>query len=177
MSLPLRRSLILAAALRLFAPLCPAAAPAATPIPTIQQRIDALLKHRLRPEPLPVDLPNPFQVFSGGIRDFAAEGAGLKPLGKEEKGANAGAPGANQPKALPAPTSAEVLGDCAARLKIGGIITAAGQKQIAINGVLRKEGDIIMTEWNNSLVHLRVVRFVSGQVVLRYREAEMTIKF
>lgn len=162
----------------LIAFLLPVAAFSAAPekgLPTgvqIQQRIDTLLKHRIRPEPLPVDLPNPFQVFTGGIRDAATESAGVKSVGKDEADAAAKAAAA-----LPPPTNAEILVDCASRLKIGGIIIANGQRQILINGILRKEGDLVAAEGSNTTVQLRILRFVSGQVFLTYRNEETSVKF
>lgn len=136
---------------------------------TNQQRIDALLKQRLNPEPLPVDLPNPFLMSSGGNRDLA-EGA------RDDTDKNSNSAPASLP-AVPDQSSAFVLAECAARLKIGGIAIVNGQTQIAINNVLRKEGDIIMTEWNNSLVQLVVVRFLAGKIVLRFQDTETTLKF
>ncbi|HEY1110471.1 MAG TPA: hypothetical protein VGE76_17610, partial [Opitutaceae bacterium] len=42
------------------------AADAASPV--IARQIDELLKHRLRPEPLPIDLPNPFATTGATIQ-------------------------------------------------------------------------------------------------------------
>lgn len=143
---------------------------AAKPALTIQQRIDALLKRRINPEPLPVELPNPFQMSASGNLDVAENPA------KEDADKNL-----NQALAAsagtPTPNSAQVLAECASHLKIGGIAVVNGQTQIAINNVLRKEGDVVMAEWNNSLVQLVVVRFLAGKIVLRYQDAETTLKF
>jgi hypothetical protein len=171
------RILILAGALLLVASPGVAAAPAATSGPTIQERLDALLKHRIKPEPLPVDLPNPFLVLSGGIRESGAEAAKSRLAHGKEAAAGAAASDATAPAASLPPSNAEILSDCTTRLKIGGIIVVNGQAQISINGILRKEGDLIAVEWNHSSVPVRLVRFVSGQVVFRYRDAEMTVKF
>ena len=148
--------------------------PRPAPLATVQQRVDALLKHRLNPEPLPVDLPNPFQVVGGVSRDVAGERAGWKPAPEEPAAAVSTAPATS---ALLAPTAAEILGDCAARLKIGGIIIINGQRQIAINGILRKEGDTVAAEWDRAPIMLRIVHFVSGRVVVGYRDAELTVRF
>lgn len=136
---------------------------------TIQQRIDALLKRRLNPEPLPVELPNPFQMSATGNSD-AAEGAAKEETDKLHQtiAASQGTPTSN---------STQVLTECASHLKIGGIAVVNGQTQIAINNILRKEGDVVMAEWNNSLVQIVVVRFLAGKIVLRYQDAETTLKF
>jgi hypothetical protein len=175
---PRARILIILAGLLLAAALPGSAAPGAAPSgPTIQERLDALLKHRIKPEPLPVDLPNPFLVFSGGIRESGAENASSRLAAGKETGAGTAGSDATAPAALAPPTTTEILSDCTARLKIGGIIIVNGQAQISINGILRKEGDLIAVEWNHTTIPVRLVRFVSGQVVFRYRDAEMTVKF
>src|SRR5437868_1296145 len=67
----------------------------AAPSPIIQQRIDALLKHRLKPEPLPTDPPNPFQVTSGSsTRDLAADGVAVKPATRGANEVNTNLPAA-----------------------------------------------------------------------------------
>lgn len=173
--------LLLAAATALLAAApgysaAPAASPPAKPALTLQQRIDALLKHRTRPEPLPVDPPNPFVVVSRGLRDTAAAD-GKSSVAVENL---ASAPKAGAPAAAPeflAASSAEVLAACAVRLKIGGMIRLRDQIQLVINDVPRKEGDFIAAVWNNSIVQLRLVRLVPGQLVLRFEEAEVTLKF
>src|SRR5262249_14769429 len=113
----LRTSLIVfAGALGLPRAATPAPAPAAaapTPSATIQQRIDALLKRRLRPEPLPVNLPNPFQMSGGIVREGAAEELAAR-AGEQDGAALANA--INQGKINANPI--EVLTSVSARLKI-----------------------------------------------------------
>jgi hypothetical protein len=153
--------------------LCPASA--TTPSPAIQKRIDALLKHRLKPEALPVNPPNPFQMTSGPKRELAPDELSARPAISDDVAAPASTEG--QVKELAATSQAEVLVSCATRLKLGGIIIIKEQIQIVINGVPRKEGDAVSAEWNNNIVQLRVARLVPGHLVLRYGEAEATIKF
>ena len=64
------------------------AVPATAPSPSIQSRIDALLKQRLKPEPLPVNPPNPFQLVSGARRESAPEDFSSKPAVLDESVAN-----------------------------------------------------------------------------------------
>ena len=66
---------------------------------------------------------------------------------------------------------------CATRLKLGGVIVLREQIQIVVNGVPRKEGDLIAAEWNNTIINLRISRLLPGYMVLRYGEAEATVKF
>jgi hypothetical protein len=140
-----------------------AAEPAAASRP-VQQRIDALLKRRLRPEPLPVNPPNPFQLSGGAVRSITLEEISTLPA-------------ANQAKIPAAATNLEVLAGIVARLKVGGIIALKDQIQVVVNGVPRREGDSITVEWNKVLVSVKLIRLLPGQIVLRYADAEITIKF
>jgi hypothetical protein len=166
----LRISLIISAGV-LGLPLAgaPAPAPATPASPMIQQRIDALLKRRLRPEPLPVNLPNPFQMSGGIVREASPEERAAEPDGAAL--ANA----INQGKINANPI--EVLTSVSAKLKIGGIIALKDQLQLVINGVPRKEGDSVAADWNGALVFVKIARLSAGQIVLRYGEAEITMKF
>jgi hypothetical protein len=145
------------------------------PSPAIQQRIDALLKNRIRPEPLPVDPPNPFQMVSGGVRDISTDGGSTKTKASGEDTANA--PATYPTADAPGTSSAEVLAGCVSRLKIGGIIRIRDQIQIVINDIPRKEGDVIMMDWNSAPVQLRVVRVQANQLTLRYGEADVILKY
>jgi hypothetical protein len=166
--------IVLAGALSLSLVGAPAPAPApATPAgPTIQQRIDALLKRRLRPEPLPVSLPNPFQMSGGIVREASAEDIAAR-AGEPDGATLANA--INQGKINANPV--EVLATVSSRFKLGGIIAMKDQLQLVINGVPRKEGDSVAADWNGALVFVKIVRLSAGQLVLRYGEAEITMKF
>jgi hypothetical protein len=155
-----------------------ASSPASSSAPTLQQRIDALLKFRLKPEPLPVNPPNPFQMTGGAKRESGAgpEDVAAKPATQEEIAAAATAVGESAAKEL-AGNASEVLITCASRLKLGGVIILKDQIQIVVNGVPRKEGDTVAADWNNTIVYLKVAKLLPGQLVLRYGEAEATLKF
>lgn len=152
---------------------------AATPSSTsIQQRIDALLKHRLKPEPLPVNPPNPFQMIGGASkREGGAEETSAKPSAREDAPPAAAPAADNVAKELAGSGASEVLITCASRLKLGGVIILKDQIQIVVNGVPRKEGDTVAAEWNNAIVYLKISKLLPGQLVLRYGEAEATLKF
>jgi hypothetical protein len=147
------------------------------PSPKIQHRIDALLKHRLKPEALPINPPNPFQVTVGAKREGPDDLVSKPATSNESATLSLPAAGEVQPKDVANASPAEVLIACASRLKLGGIIMLKEQLQIVVNGSPRKEGDVVAADWNNTIVYLRIVRLLPGQLVLRYREAETTVKF
>lgn len=155
----------------LASPVAPAGTP--SPSPAITQQIDALLKHRLRPEPLPVELPNPFVVTAGGIRDAVTDPV----RGRSNAFAEAGAAAANPDREAVAPTNVDVLAACASRLRIGGVIRIKDQLQIVVNDTPRKEGDFITVPWSGASVHLRIVKLLPEQLTLRYLDAELTVRY
>jgi hypothetical protein len=145
-------------------------APAPQPVP-IARQIDALLKRRLRPEPLPLDLPNPFALPGPGRRDPTPAPA-LEPIGLLTPPAQA-----NPDVEARVATNAEVLAECAARLKVGGIMRVQGRAQLVINDVPRKEGDAIIVPWGSSKIQLTLVSILPEQVVVRYHDAELALRF
>lgn len=149
-----------------------ATAPATPPSPKLQQRIDALLKRRLKPEALPVTVANPFQANGGAIRSASAES------GDASADANGvSALGADPTNAALAPTSSEILTTVASRMKIGGLIVLKDRLQAVINGSPRREGDLVAADWNGSLIYAKIARLSAGEIVLRYLDAEVTLKF
>lgn len=151
--------------------------PPAGPSPAIVRQIDALLKHRLQPEPLPLDPPNPFVVTGGGIRDSVVEGGRVRPsLAVENLPAGATANANPDREAVPA-NNADILAACAGKLRVGGMIRLKDQIQIVIDNAARKEGDFLTVQWGGAPVHLRIVRILSDQFVLRYQDAELTLRF
>jgi hypothetical protein len=140
----------------------------------IQRQIDALLKHRLKPEALPIDPPNPF-VMPTGTRDLPGEISAKTTL---PTASDSGAAAETSPSPESALASnAEILVTCAGRLKIGGLMRLKDHTQIVINDVPRREGDSIAAQWNNTTVSLRVMRVQTGVLVLRLGEAEVLVKF
>jgi hypothetical protein len=179
----LPKSTIGCAVLLVLALGAPCAAQAASPpsSASIQQRIDALLKHRLKPEPLPVTPPNPFQMTGGAKRETGASAGAeeilaAKPSAREEV-LTGTAPSAENAVKEPAGGASEILITCASRLKLGGVIILKDQIQIVVNGVPRKEGDTVAADWNNGIVYLKIAKLLPGQLVLRYQDAEATLKF
>jgi hypothetical protein len=148
------------------------------PSAALQQRIDALLKHRLKPDALPINPPNPFQMTGVAKREStSSEDASARAALREDAAALVNGVAENQSKELAASQQSEVLISCATHLKLGGVIILKDQLQIVVNGVPRKEGDAIVADWNNTMVQLKIVRLLPGQMVLRYGEAEATVKF
>lgn len=150
---------------------------AGTPSPQIQQRIDALLKRRLTPVALPIDLPNPFQVITGGPSAPAPDDAISKFPTAEEVAAGISASGETKSSGSAGPSNVDVLSAIVSRLKFGGIIVLKDQTKVVINGVPRREGDMMPADWNNAVVYLKVVKLLPDQVVLRYVDVDATLKF
>src|SRR5262245_21462409 len=120
-------TLYLLSAAALLAATAPAAkssrtAPAPEPRVSIGQHIDALLRTRLRPHPLPLDPPNPFALPGAARRDN-------NPSAQSTTEPPALASDGNRPNAARAATSAEILADCASRLRIGGLLRFNDQVQ------------------------------------------------
>lgn len=154
------------------------AAPAPAPAPAapsktvsqserLRQRIDNLLKHRLKPEPLPVALANPFN--SSGLGANGRHGdddeadvpvvAGAKPVEEHKL------------------TNAEALASCIPKLRISGMVKIKDQLHIVVNDVPRKEGDTIVLDRNNPMTYLLVVKIAPGALTLRLNDATQTVKF
>ncbi len=150
-----------------------AATPAAAKSAQIRQQIDALLKRRQRPEPLPPEPPSPFALVAvvpggpGQSRDVAAT-----PVEESLPVA------VNSPAVEGEPRStAELLARLAARLRITGIIRLKDQVNIIINDSPWKEGDYLIINHAGSVVRLQILRIMHGQLTLRLDEAEMVLRF
>lgn len=170
--------LSLATALPLAAradPALPAATRAALQSQHLKESIDALFKHRLKPDPLPVILPNPFLVVSGSINSRRADGSETDPTteGGPEGHASASAtkPGAETPPG----SDAEALARYVASLKIGGTLRINGQLQLIINQSPRKEGDLIFLDNKNAVTFLRIIRLTPVELVLGFNDAVQTV--
>ena len=169
--------MVLAAGLMLAGAATPPAAKPPSQSERLQQRIDALLKHRQKPEALPVILPNPFEVVSGGATGRRGEGTEAEMPAAEDADSTAKAAAETPADAPPPGSNAEALARCAARLRIGGMVTLKGQLQIIVNDFPRKEGDVIVLDRNNAMTYLQVVHVAPGELTLRLNEATQTIRF
>jgi hypothetical protein len=143
----------------------------------IVQRIDALLKHRLKPEAPLVNPSNPFRVVKNSAAARIGEDAGTDIHPEEELDKTADASGGQTP-GEESVDGAKALAHYVGGLKIGGVIRLKDQVvQIVINGVPRKEGDFIILEQDNAVIHLQLVRIMSGAIVVRLNGTEQTFKF
>lgn len=141
----------------------------------IRQRIDALLKRRQQPMPLPVDPPNPFAVA-------AAVSIGLTPVREStEAGGNESAMPAvvvgNPDDEIGSANTAELLARFASRLRITGMIRTKDQVHVIINDSPWKEGDYMIFNQGARIIRLQVMRIVPGQLTLRLEEAELVLRF
>ncbi|HEY4301007.1 MAG TPA: hypothetical protein VGM73_09050 [Candidatus Didemnitutus sp.] len=158
----------LAASLLLMASVLVAAAPAAKPADValrLRQRIDTLLLRRNKPDALPVKLPNPFAVVTGGV------------MRSDDSDDDTPVDGVKTPEAAPVDTNAEALARNIAKLRFGGMVTVKGVLQIVINDVPRKDGDVIVLDRNNAMTYLQVVHIGKNELTLRLNDATQTIRF
>ena len=141
----------------------------------IRQRIDALLKRRQQPTPLPVDPPNPFALV-------AAVSGGLTPV-REPTVAGGGEPAmpavvvGNPDNEIGSANTAELLARLSSRLRITGMIRLGEQVHVIINDSPWKEGDYMILNQGSHVIRLQVMRIVPGQLTLRLEEAELVIRF
>lgn len=147
----------------------PATGPAAIAAPKIVDRfvrtkahIDALLDHRVKPEPLPAVPPNPFQL--AGATTAATNGGeatvpDVPPVGETP----------------PLTGDVETLARYVATLKLGGLIELNGRVQLMLNQVPRKEGDLIVVHEKDDVVYLQVIRLTPRELTLGYKDAVQVI--
>jgi hypothetical protein len=132
-----------------------------------KEHIDALLKNRLKPEPLPAVLPNPFQLAEAAPTNTSPT-PGNEPTGHE----------AVVPvEAAPPGSDAEFLALYAATLKISGTVLLNGRLQLIINQSSYKEGDVIVLHNKETNIYLKIVHIVPGELTLGYNGVEQTVKF
>jgi hypothetical protein len=153
----------------LLAIVAAAATPPPSPIPppSIAEQLERLLNRRLKPEPLPLDLPNPFVMLAKEPRDSMI----TQPV------AIADAPPADAIEAIRPVANVDVLADAISRMHFGGVIRMKDQVQILINDTPRKEGYTFKMPWNNAQIIIRVQRISPADVVLRYLDVEATVRF
>jgi hypothetical protein len=143
--------------------------------PSIREEIDALLKLRLQPRPLPVDPPNPFRDVRQVQRDSSVDRLATKLAIASETDAIVSATAVELDAT--STSNAAVLASCVSRLRVGGIMRLKEEVHVVINDVPRREGDIIGAVWRDTAVAIRVVRIQAGQLTLRFGDAETVLKF
>ncbi|HEY1108096.1 MAG TPA: hypothetical protein VGE76_05680, partial [Opitutaceae bacterium] len=72
---------------------------------------------------------------------------------------------------------AEILADCASRLRVGGTIRLKDQVQIVINDTPRKQGDLLIVPYQSTRIPIEITRLLADRVILRYLDAEIAVKF
>ncbi len=182
MNLPSFRPLLLTAGVLLLAAPAGAAPASSKAAPKkavdryerIQERIDALIKNRLKPDPLPAILPNPFQLSEA----FPLTENPRTPGGPTDHSSD---PAAHETKppvdAPPTGSDAEILAYYAATLRISGTVELNGRPQLVINQSPYKEGDLILLRHKDANVYLRVVHIAPGELTLGYKAVEQILKF
>lgn len=141
----------------------------------IRQRIDTLLKRRQKPEPLPVDPPNPFSLTAVGTANPVPPRDTPPTIVATESSAAVGAGTPGQEAETSNPT--ELLARFASRLHITGVIRLKDQVHIIINDSPWKEGDYLIVNQGARILRLQVARIQPGQLTLRLEEAELVLRF
>jgi hypothetical protein len=140
----------------------------------IRQRIDALLKRRQKPEPLPADPPNPFSLTAVGTATPGSPRDNPPAAVAPEPPALAPAPPGEEADAS---NPTELLARFASRLRITGVIRLKDQVHIIINDSPWKEGDYLIVNQGARILRLQVARIQPGQLTLRLEEAELVLRF
>jgi hypothetical protein len=123
-----------------------------------KSRIDTLLGPRLKSEPVPDPLPNPFQL---------AEVAPMPGSDKTPK------PVEN----LPVSTDSEMLLYYGASLRISGTVRTDDETHLVINSSPYKVGDILVIKTKDSTAKLRILGIAPGELTLGLNDAVQVIKF
>ncbi|HEY4246850.1 MAG TPA: hypothetical protein VGM64_08340 [Lacunisphaera sp.] len=123
-----------------------------------KSRIDTLLGPRLKSEPLPDPLPNPFQL---------AEVAPMPGSDKTPK------PVEN----LPVSTDSEMLLYYGASLRISGTVRTDDETHLIINSSPYKVGDLLTIKTKDSTAKLRILGIAPGELTLGLNDAVQVIKF
>lgn len=134
----------------------PVKSPAKGNFQRTKSRIDALVGPRLKAEPLPEVLPNPFQLTEVA-----------KPANSEQKPI----------EKLPVSSDEEMLLYYGASLKISGVVRIDEVTHLVINQAPYKEGDTLSLKTKDGTVKLRVVQIAPGELTLGFNDATEVIKF
>ncbi len=121
-----------------------------------KSRIDALLSPRLKPEPLPETVPNPFQLAELP----PATNGDSKPVEK-----------------TPVSSDEEMLLYYGASLKISGMVRINDQVHLVINQAPYKTGDTLSLKTKDGTVKLHVLGISPGELSLGLNDAVQIVRF
>jgi len=130
-----------------------------------KEHIDALLKQRLEPEPLPAKLANPFQVSSATPVINLSDSP-------------------STPNQVPAPEPVEavlsgddeILAHYAVTLKVTGQLQIGGVAHLIINSAPYKEGSTIPVQGKGDMTYyLKVVRIAPTELTLGLNDATLVV--
>jgi hypothetical protein len=170
------------------------ATPAATPAPAVtaaatslavpkaadrfertKQHIDALLKRRLNPEPLPAVLPNPFQLSD----DTPTVNSTRTPPGPPSDQSTTVATIKVDPPAdyLPPGSDEELLARYLPTLRVTGTGQLNGRAYVVINSSPYREGDVIIINNKTQKLYFQVLHIAPGEITIGYNDATQVLKF
>ena len=139
--------------------------PAADRFDRTKAHIDALLSHRLKPEPLPAKPANPF-LFSAPGSTLAVTPGGPGPSG----------PSIPEPTANTLADDDQILAFCVSRLRITGQVQRGGRTLLLINSNTYMEADLIPVRGSaDTVYYVKVVRIAPGEVVFGYNDAILSL--
>lgn len=171
-----RHSLVLAVGLLLTAGTLAGATPSprnprakpANQFERTKERIDALLKRRLNPDPLPANLANPFQLPAGTVVAELRDG-NPPDLPPDRKG--------GPTDLLPPDSDGEALARYAASLKITGTVKVDGQVHLIINQAPYKVGELLPLIFPSGTVYLQIIRIAPAELTVGLNQAVQSVKF
>ncbi|MEO6994569.1 MAG: hypothetical protein ABI273_13135 [Lacunisphaera sp.] len=167
MNHPFRRSLgfalgvLLAVAVGAAAPAKskkPGFAPKDVSFQRTKSRIDTLLGPRLKSEPLPDPLPNPFQLVVATPTPGSDKTS--KPVDY-----------------LPVSSDSEMLLYYGASLRISGTVRTDDETHLVINSSPYKVGDTLTIKTKDATAKLRILEIAPGELTLGLNDAVQVIKF
>ena len=126
----------------------------------IRLEMDALYHYRSKPEPFEAN-PSPFRLPPGMETSELAKGPALPAAGQPDRAPQV-VPAANAVAEAGEPLLAHAI----SLMHIGGVITMNGVSQIAIDGQLRRQGDVFAVRVQARLVLIKVRALVPGSLTL-----------
>ena len=140
-----------------------------------KQHIDALLKRRLNPDPLPALLPNPFQLSD----ETPSVNSTRTPPGPPSDQTVTTVVAKVDPPAdyLPPGSDEELLARYLPTLRVSGTGQQNGRAYVIINSSPYREGDVITITNKSQKLYFQILRIATSEITIGYNEATQILKF